>query len=89
MICRDEAQLKKALSLYGPRAVTLLCGDEPTLVAAWRRRVLEALRKDGGDVERFDGRALELTALIEGVTKAIGAEKASGILGALKGILGR
>ena len=31
----------------------------------------------------------QLTALIEGVTKAIGAEKASGILGALKGILGR
>ena len=31
----------------------------------------------------------QLTALIEGVTRAIGAEKASGILGALKGILGK
>ncbi len=31
----------------------------------------------------------QLTALIEGVTRAIGAEKASGILGAFKGILGK
>ena len=31
----------------------------------------------------------QLTALIEGVTKAIGAEKASGILGGLKNLFGR
>ena len=65
MICRDETQLKKDLALYGARSVTLLCGDEPTLIAAWRRRVLEALQKEGGEIERSDAKSLDLTALAE------------------------
>jgi len=65
MICRGEAQLKKDLSLYGARPVTLLCGNEPVLAAAWRRRVLESLQKEGGEIERFDGKALDVDALAE------------------------
>jgi|GEM_PF-1227710 len=65
MICKTEAQLKKDLSLYGPRPVTLLCGDEPALIAAWRRRILEALRQGGGETERHDGRALDVDALTD------------------------
>ncbi len=65
MICKTEAQLKKDLSLYGPRPVTLLCGSEPVLVVAWRRRILEALKKAGGEIERHDGKTLDPDALTD------------------------
>ena len=65
MICKTEAQLKKDLSLYGVHPVTLLCGDEPALIAAWRRRIIAALEKNGGETERHDGRALDIDALID------------------------
>lgn len=65
MIFKTEDELKRDLSVYGPRSVTLLCGNEPALVLAYRRRILDALTKDGGAIEVFDGKKLDVSSFCE------------------------
>jgi DNA polymerase-3 subunit delta len=65
MILKTEEELKKQLSLYGAKPVTLLVGNEPALIGVYSRRILDLLQKDGGEVERFDGRKLDLSALAD------------------------
>lgn len=62
MIFKTEEELKKHLSLYGAPRVTLLCGNEPALVVSYRQKLLELLCENG-EVERFDGKKLDVTAL--------------------------
>jgi len=65
MIFKTEDELKRDLSVYGPHSVTLLCGTEPALVLAYRRRILDALTKDGGEIEHFDGKKLDVSSFCE------------------------
>lgn len=65
MIFKTEEELKRDLSVYGARSVTLLCGNEPALVLAYRRRILDALTKDGGEIEVFDGKKLDVSSFCE------------------------
>lgn len=61
----NEKSLKKELSLRGPKGVCLLFGDEPALIIAYRRRVIELLTADGGEFERLDAKKLDVGRLGE------------------------
>ena len=63
MIFKTEEELKKHLSQNDAGSVILLLGNEPALVCAYRRRILSALTKNGGEIERFDGRKPDVSAI--------------------------
>ena len=63
MICQNEADLKKQISLYGVPAVTLLGGNEPALISTWQKKILDMLRKSGAEIEKLNAQTLDVDDL--------------------------
>lgn len=67
MILQNEEAVKRELALREPRSVYLLAGNEPALIALYRKKLLACLC-DGEQPDRFDGGRLDLSALSDAVS---------------------
>lgn len=56
----NEEQLKNCIAAKKPERVYLLFGNEPVLLSVYRKRLESMLQELCGDIDKFDGKNLEL-----------------------------
>lgn len=65
MLCANEKQLKEQLTTENISPLYLLFGNEPALLRIWRQKLLDQFEKAGDQIEWMDGKALDLSALLD------------------------
>lgn len=65
MLCTTEKQLKEQLSTENIAPLYLLFGNEPALLRTYRQKLLETFERTGDQLEYMDGKALNLSALLD------------------------
>lgn len=67
MILQNEEAVRQELARRQARSVYLLAGDEPALIAFYRKKLIAALCGEGQQPDRFDAGRLDLAALADAV----------------------
>ncbi len=65
MLCATEKQLKEQLTTETIAPLYLLFGNEPALLRAYRQKLLDRFERAGDQIEFMDGKALDLSALLD------------------------
>lgn len=65
MLCATEKQLKEQLTTENMAPLYLLFGNEPALLRAYRQKLLDRFERAGDQIEFMDGKALDLSALLD------------------------